>query len=189
MTVSNNKGAVESVAEVFEANDLGAPFKVVLHDAVKIKTCSDTGKVLSYTIPALPQLQAIVVLKRIENPRKLSGLEMKFVRKAVGLKQFEMAEKMDLSVEHLSRCENGLPLSPQNEKLFRGVALSCLARVSELSDKAKQAEIQDALFSLFDNMKIVSAVDASKEIEMNFWYTKIEEEGSSEDASDWLLAA
>lgn len=189
MNVSTRNGAVESVADVFEADDLGAPFKVYLHDAVVLNSCPDTDEILSYTIPALPQLQAMIVVKRVSNPRKLSGSEMKFIRKILGLKQSDFANKLDLSVEHLSRCENGLPLSPQNEKLFRGVTLSVLAKVSQLSDRAKQTEIQAALFSLFDDMKLVSVSDVDDPLVMNFSYCKVSDEDLDEENSDWFLDA
>src|SRR5690242_459562 len=122
--VQHGGETVTRVVDRFEASDLGAPFKVVLNHSVKVTYDVATGEVVSYKIPDLDGLLWAVVITRILHPRKLFGADIKFIRKALGLKQKELASKIDLTIEHLSRCEtNTLVMSPGSEKLFRIFAL------------------------------------------------------------------
>ena len=57
------------VADQFEAVDLGAPFKVILHKAVRVKY-DETGKTVSYNIPDLEGLLRTIVITRILIPRE-----------------------------------------------------------------------------------------------------------------------
>src|SRR4051812_29581776 len=71
--------------------DLGAPFEVILCDAVKQKVCKETGVILSTKIPNLRGLLMEVAVARSIHPRKFSADEIKFVRKAIGLKANELS--------------------------------------------------------------------------------------------------
>lgn len=160
---------VPCIAEKFLASDLGAPFRVYLHNSVTITTNEETGEVLSYKIPDLEGLIQAVVIKRVLDPRKLRGAELKFVRKSIGLKQKELAARIDMTPEHLSRCEaDALVMSPSTEKLFRVFALKSAIKLNKEKASDAKTELEDAVDRIFDGMKPVSAFDVEHELEMHF---------------------
>lgn len=166
--MTQTHGSVPHVVEQFEAKDLGAPFKVFLHDCVKVVTDDDTGEIVSYTIPDPDGLLRMVVLNRILHRRKLSGPEMKFLRKALGLMQKDVAKSIDLSVEHLSKCENGkLPLRTNSEKLLRVFLLKTAIKHHKIKDSEAKTKIEGFLDSLFDDAPI-SVHDVDNELEFRF---------------------
>jgi DNA-binding transcriptional regulator YiaG len=104
--------------------DIGAPFEVILHNAVKQKIDTKTGDVLATKIPNLRGLLKEVAVARSLCSRKFSAEEIKFLRKAVGLKGTELSKLIGIGPEHLSRCENReRALSVSAEKLFRMIVL------------------------------------------------------------------
>lgn len=171
MYVVQHGGAVETrVVEKFEAKDLGAPFKVVLNDAVRVSFDKTTGEAVSYSIPDLDGLLGTIVITRILHARKLSGADIKFVRKALGVKQKDLAGKLELSVEHLSRCETGtLPMSPGSEKLLRIFALKTALKIDKLKACEEKTKLEDALDSVFDGMKPAAAYDVKDELVFHFY--------------------
>lgn len=113
--------------------NIGAPFEVVLHDAVRQKICENTGEVLETYVPNMGGLIKEVAVARTLFPRKFSADELKFLRKAVNLKGAELASLLGVSPEHLSRCENrDRVLSVSAEKLFRVIILKRRFNLSEL---------------------------------------------------------
>ncbi len=163
MTVIQHGGAGESsyVVDRFEATDLGAPFKVVLHNAVTV-TPNHDGGTASYRIPNLDGLIRTVVIKRILHGRKLSGADIRFIRRALGMKQKDMAQRIETSPEHLSRCEAGtLVMSATTEKLLRIYALKTAIKLHNLKPCEAKTQLEEALDSLFDDVKSVAAYDAT----------------------------
>jgi DNA-binding transcriptional regulator YiaG len=129
----NDQCDVKTLA-TYEPN-IGAPFKVILENAVK-QTFSHEGKLLDTCIPNMGGLLKEVALARSLIPRKFTPAEIKFVRKAVGLKATELADLLGISAEHLSRCENGdRALSISAEKLLRVIVLKKRYRYSEMTDR------------------------------------------------------
>ena len=108
------------VVPEYDADILGAPFKVYLRDAVKVEICTSCEAVLSTTIPDPEGLFYAVSFERALHPRKLVGAEIKFLRNVMGWKAKKLADELGITAEHLSRCESGrLPLSMTTEKLLR----------------------------------------------------------------------
>ncbi len=103
---------------------MGAPFEVVLENAVTATICSNCGDRLGITIPDAKGLLAAVAMTRALDPFRLSGDEIRFLRKAVGWKGKDLATILEISAEHLSRCERGTHdfLSPGLEKYLRHFA-------------------------------------------------------------------
>lgn len=80
---------------------------------------------------------ADIVLARARalEPRKLSGEELRFMRKAMGMKAKDMAKSLGITSEYLSRCENGKKtMSETTEKLFR---LYVILNISRIYDAIK----------------------------------------------------
>lgn len=166
-----NQHGIESarVVDQFEATDLGAPFKVVLHDSVKVVSDANTGEIVSYTIPDPDGLFRAIALVRILHARKLSGPDIKFLRKAVGLKQKELAKAIELSPEHLSKCEAGfLPVGPGSEKLLRIFLFKTVIKHHKIKDCEEKWKLDEALDKLFDHIKPVPAHDATEELVLRF---------------------
>jgi DNA-binding transcriptional regulator YiaG len=104
----------------YDADLLGAPFSVVLENSVWAEVCEKCESKVATIIPDLDDLVRSVAMCRAMMPRKLSGKEIKFLRTSVGCKAKEVAAKLDLAPEHLSRCENDVkPLGPLAERWFR----------------------------------------------------------------------
>lgn len=185
-TLLGGEAKVTSMAKQFEATDLGAPFKVILHDSVKVSSNPITGEHLSYTIPDVDGLICAVVMSRIIDPRKLHGKDIKWIRKALSIKQKDMARIIDLSPEHLSRCEaDSQPMSPSSEKLFRIYALKVSMKFYKVKDCEEKTKLEDALDAIFDLIKPIAVYDIEDVLELHFRrkpYTH--RVGSNDDDSD-----
>ena len=116
------KGRVPVVHEPYLVDELGAPFDVIVTNGVTLNKNETTGRTIVSITDTVGLINA-VVRSRVCNTRKLNGAEIKFLRKAINTKAKDLAEALEVSAEHLSRCENGVgALSPQSEKLFRLMA-------------------------------------------------------------------
>lgn len=168
MIVQHGELGETRVVDHFEATDLGAPFKVVLHNAVRV-TFGKDGKAASYKIPDLEGLIHTVAITRVLHPRKLAGRDVKFVRKAIGVKQKDLAVRLSMTPEHLSRCEAGaLVMSPTAETLFRIYAFKTAIKLHKLKSCEAKTKLEDALDKVFDEIKPVAAYDACKPLELHF---------------------
>lgn len=140
-----------TVSEFAVSELIGAPFPVLLENVVKERFCRACNKVLGIVIPEPDQLTAIVAVLRACDPIKLSGSEVRFLRKSMGWKAKVLAEKLSLTAETVSRFETDkLPVSMVIERLIR--AFVCLEHVA-------CSEFVDVDFRDIANMKIRSAFD------------------------------
>jgi len=113
------EAGVPVVHKPYHVDTLGAPFKVILKNGVKFGVDKETGEE-TVSIPDTIGLINAVVRARVCHARKLNGEEIKFLRKAVGVRAKVLAEFLDMTPEHFSRCENGMKtMSVQSEKQFR----------------------------------------------------------------------
>lgn len=96
---------------------LGIP--VLLVNAVMEEECGHCKHIIE-TIPYLDRLTAALALVRIKSRYKLRGEEVRFLRKALGLKATEFAKQLDVDVATVSRIENNkMPISANSERLLR----------------------------------------------------------------------
>lgn len=182
--VQHGVGASTYVADEFEAEDIGAPFKVVLHDAVKV-TVNEFGECLSYAIPDLEGLIAAVVIARILHARKLFGADIKFIRKAICLKQKDLASKLEMSPEYLSRCETGANvMAPSSEKLLRILSLKSAIKLHKMKACDAKTTIEDALDCLFDAIKPLPVYDVEDTLELHFCRPRMGSNGAGTDDTD-----
>ena len=106
-----------------------------------------------------------MVLNRVLNVRKLSGPDIRFLRKCLNLKAKEVAKKIEVSAEHLSRCENmALPISPASEKLLRLFLFKTAVKLSCLKESDKKIRLEQALDDLFELYDPVPVHDATEEL-------------------------
>jgi hypothetical protein len=161
---------------------LGTPFKVFLANGIEHKLDEATGKVMT-EITDLPGLIACILQARVLHPRKLSGDDLKFIRVALRLRSVEVAEALDISPEHYSRCEAGTKtLSTATEKFWRmRVFLQAgsknkaiqeqVAKMKEQNIEFDPEEIQEAFEafqSLFFDLKINPVFPAGEELALGF---------------------
>lgn len=133
------------IAEFYDHDTLGAPFKVILKNSVEISIDPKTGEEF-VRIPDPMGLIREVVRCRVRDPRKLSGDELRFLRHALDVRANKLAAFLDCSAEHYSRCESGgKALSATAEKqlrLFAYVATLC-SEPHQLLEPAAQAKLRD----------------------------------------------
>lgn len=110
----------------YEDDLMGIP--VVLINAVQQKVCEECQEVLSTIIPDLEGLRAAMAVTRVNDPLKLNGREVNFLRKALGFSGKELAGRMEVSAGTVSRWENDKELmGPTSEKLLRLIVGGMLA--------------------------------------------------------------
>lgn len=84
--------------------DLGGVV-VCIRNAVLVARCPKCREEES-TIPDMKGLVCAAAMLRALNPVRLSGKDIKFIRRALGMTQKEFAAKADVKVETVSRWEN-----------------------------------------------------------------------------------
>jgi DNA-binding transcriptional regulator YiaG len=150
-----------------------------------------TGKAMMEIID-LPGLIASILKARVLHPRKLSGDDLKYIRSALLMRSAEVADKLDITPEHYSRCEAGTKtLSSSTEKSYRmfvyllaaskhTAVQAHLSKMKEENEKCRSEEakeIMQAFRSVFLEMKIQHVFDAEEELSFSFsWKRRREDE-------------
>jgi len=192
---SHKQKADEQIVHEYEVDTLGAPFKVSIIDVASIRIDPKTGK-KSVQIPDLVGLINSVVRRRVSDKRKLNGPELKFLRTAIRVRAKTLAEFLDMSPEHLSRCEAGSKvMTTVSEKLLRlSVYLATyMAEPQDMFEKQvdedeivkKAGEPEDILKRIVNRfllMKIQSVFDPSVELKYSFRRVDTSEQWSTEAA-------
>ncbi len=125
MRCTCSNGLMERSVKAEHVEDLGGIVVKVLN-AVVVQRCSDCGEEMT-GIPDLQGLARAAAMARALNPARLTGKEVKFIRRALDLTQKEFAEKMELSTEHVCRWENDHNgVGAMSEKLARHNACALL---------------------------------------------------------------
>ena len=169
MHLVQHGGLETRVVEAFVAKDLGAPFKVILNDAVQASFDKETGDMINYEIPDLDGLLRTIVLTRVLHPRRLMGADVKFIRKALGVKQKVLASKIEMAPETLSRIEAGShPFAVVNEKLLRIFAVKTVFKMDKVKACEAKTNFEDAIDRLFEIIKPKAVFDVAEELVFNF---------------------
>jgi putative zinc finger/helix-turn-helix YgiT family protein len=86
---------------------------------IPVRKCSDCGEE-AFGIPRLSELHRLIALTLVRKPSGLGGTELRFLRKHLGYSGVDLAERLDVTPEHLSRWENdAAPMSAMAERLIR----------------------------------------------------------------------
>lgn len=198
MTMQHELSGVHVVREGYNLDTLGAPFNVKLLNGVEVNQNPITGKE-EVVIDDLIGLIGAVVRARVLHPRKLSGKELKFVREALGVQAKQLADFLEISAEHLSRCENGpKAMSASSEKLLRCLAflatqlpdpsLAFVKPKGESERDIKNEKVETVNFvNLFFSMKIAPIALVDEEpLTFEFIRRPLDAtEDSSEDEEKW----
>jgi len=117
-------------------------------------------------IPAHEQLMRLIARDPIANPGALTGEEIRFLRKRLGMKAVDFAKALGLEPETLSRIENNKqPASEQSDKLIRFFYALSVKDDPELAALAKKT-IDELLSSWMDHRAETKIV---KRIRNNEW--------------------
>lgn len=100
-------GIVQRIVPEHREDLLGLPYPVLIKNAVIEKVDGATGEVLARAIPDLDGLVASVAMIRALTPVKLSGEEIRFLRKAIGATAREVADTINVDPATFSRWETG----------------------------------------------------------------------------------
>jgi DNA-binding transcriptional regulator YiaG len=129
----------------------------------------DAGEMKSYTIPDPDGLIRAVTFSRLLHSRKLNGADIKWLRKATGSKQKDVARAISMSPEHLSRCESGaLVMSAASEKLLRFYLFRSASRLHKMKECEEKDKMEALVRQLFDDHETNSVHDVEDELVFHF---------------------
>lgn len=159
--MSNIGQSASGALPEYVLDDLGTSFQVILYDSVEHRV-ADKG--LEIHIPDFQGLMKQIAISRSTHPAKLHGGDIKFLRKTLGMKSKDLAAKLDVSPEHMSRCEAGAKvLSPNSEKVLRSIVLLEAIYVAR---KALEEVDRSGRGQMIDNLirKLTGLIDKNKEM-------------------------
>ena len=111
----------------YRTDALGLP-NVTLLGIARELYCRDCGERLGVSYPNLEGILAALALARAQNQQKFGGLEVRFMRKALKWTTRELAARLCVREETVSRWEHDRePIGPASEKLLRLIAVELLA--------------------------------------------------------------
>ncbi len=164
---------IEHVLPVYE-DRLAGISAILINSAIEATTDGVTGVI----VPDPEGLQIAVAAARVTVPLKLTGPEIRVLRKTMGIQARELAGHLDVTPETFSRWENGREQIATNpERLLRIRVFQCLR------DKAPGvvAKTEDIL-----NMKIVHLRLANRPLILKFERVRVLREGGLEPAWGYL---
>ncbi len=101
---------------------------VTLVDIAQELYCRNCGERLGVSYPNLDEIVAALALARAHNSQKFGGAEVRFMRKALGWSTRELAARLGVREETVSRWEHDREaIGPSSEKLLRLMAVELLA--------------------------------------------------------------
>lgn len=181
---------------------LGTPFGVFISEGVSERKEPASGEIITDFVD-LPGLIAVMVQSRVMHPRKLSGDDLKYIRSALCLKSKDVAQMVEMSAEHYSRCENGAKaMSAEKEKFYRMVVfLKSFEKRRDLHDRlsreallvearkidSKKAEKAMTAFSrIFLDMKLSTVYPVGERLAFHFYRgTHSDDNSCGDNDQDW----
>jgi DNA-binding transcriptional regulator YiaG len=91
----------------YEEKLMGLPYPVLLLDAAEEVTHPKTGKVIGIGIPDAEELAAAVAIALCFMPVRLTGPEVRFIRRVLDMTGQELASAVEMDPATLSRWEHG----------------------------------------------------------------------------------
>lgn len=86
---------------------------------IPAKVCAECGA-RRISIPAIEQLHRVLATWVLKKPARLSGAEVRFLRKFIGLSGVDFARKIGATHETVSKWENDRKaIGPQSDRLLR----------------------------------------------------------------------
>lgn len=129
---SNCDASARRVRANYPFKESGLP-NVILKGVETIR-CTECGNA-DPIIPRANELMKQLVLAVVEKPHGLTGQEVRFLRKHLGMSGSTFASHLGVDRSVVSRWENGHdPIGPQSDRLIRTVAIS----LGGLKNRAEQ---------------------------------------------------
>jgi DNA-binding transcriptional regulator YiaG len=121
----------------YEENLLGLPYPIVLLNAAEEITHPKTGETLGIAIPDAEELAAAVALALCFMPVRLTGAEVRFIRRVMGMTGQDLAAAVEMDAATLSRWEHDKQdIGGWADKAFR------MAAVLKLQDHAPGSSLR-----------------------------------------------
>ena len=112
-------------------------------------------------LPSVHTLHTIIAQKLVTKPVPLTGPELRFVRKFVGLKAIDLAKALSVSPVTVSRWENGEePIGKTNDQLFR---FRMVLKVLEEQKVGAEAAYQTVSNAFLDLLNEIAAIKPSED--------------------------
>jgi DNA-binding transcriptional regulator YiaG len=149
----------------FHFLDSGLPNVYLI--GIKYFTC-ECGNIVA-EIPALKQLMRLIARDVIGTAGALSGEEIRFLRKRLGMKAVDFAKALGLEPETLSRIENNKqPPSEQSDKLIRFFYALSVKDDPKLAVEAKKMvdELISSWTAKHSHAKIIKKIDDNEWIDV-----------------------
>jgi len=142
MKTDTLSGRQTPTIERHEENLMGLPV-ILLNAAVR----GEHGDAAGIVVPDVIALEAAMAVARVTVSTKLSGKEIRFLRRALGIKAIDLAKFLDITPETFSRWENGaIPISTNAERILRLRIIHAL-RENAPGVPAKDEDILNMSFS------------------------------------------
>jgi putative zinc finger/helix-turn-helix YgiT family protein len=128
----------------YSTDELGLPLRLL--DAAEVDVCDACGKQFTVQIDNLDGVMAAAAIARATHSQKLSGREIRFLRKAMKMSAKELGEVLDSKPETVSRWEHSrLAMSSNSEKLLRLLVCTTLSSqapaIGHVADEILQMRI------------------------------------------------
>jgi transcriptional regulator with XRE-family HTH domain len=173
----------ESPVSKYDDEMVGS-IRVELYDCVLEYSCATHPDVRTTEIPDYDGLIAAVAIERIKIARKLTGVEIRFLRnRALRFSNKQLADAMKVSEEAISRWENDkIPIGPTSEKLLRMVVGFTVK--NEKDDRAPLIDFDPLEIA---SMEIEPLRDSGKEhLVLQFHRSKVLQRHTRTTTTEWL---
>jgi putative transcriptional regulator len=124
------------LAKPYHFKASGLP-NVYLLSGVKIERDADHGELV--TIDHLPDLIMAIAFRLVSKPDRLTGAEMRFLRKRMGVTQADLAKELWVSEQTVANYEKG---KTEPGPADRALRLLFLARVVDDADAAEELRLE-----------------------------------------------
>jgi putative zinc finger/helix-turn-helix YgiT family protein len=117
VTCTECGGAMKVREEPYRYRECGLP--CVTLAKVEVSRCGTCGN-FEVSIPRIEQLHRLIAKHLIEKLSRFTGVEIRFLRKSLGLSGTDFARRMGVAAETVSRWENdATPIGAQADRLLR----------------------------------------------------------------------
>lgn len=117
MTCTECGGAMNVREEPYRYRECGLPYVTLAK--VEVSRCGMCGN-FEVSIPRIEQLHRLIAKHLIEKLSRFTGVEVRFLRKSLGLSGTDFARRMGVAAETVSRWENdATPIGAQADRLLR----------------------------------------------------------------------
>lgn len=171
---------VQRTLEVYHDHDLGLPYPVIVRDAAIEEIDEATGESLAIGLPLPQQYVKAVALVRSLHPLQLSGAEIRFMRKVLGMKAKDFAAAIPIRPETYSRIEHDHePTSDYVDQLIRHYVCA------ELFEEIPGVDFNPKMIT---RMRRIPRKDSTEEPLIELELMRVAQPGSV-SKTDWAKAA